>query len=166
MRSFIVWSTRGWPGWPRSEAWMSCSLHQHLSCIAAWGFWKSNETTQSWGKLLDFTPVFLFIPDTPLVLPGPLSPCSFPGLQAQWQSFALRMGDLYALFCLLAWHWEFHTFYSGHCSVTAGVLFKSFLPPVISYAENSRPCCHFSLSAGCKWVRPTLSSGAAASEFL
>lgn len=68
---------------------LHCCLELLQSCLG-----QSNETTQSWGKLLNFTPVFLLIPDTPLVLPGPLSPCSFPELQAQWQSFALRMGAL------------------------------------------------------------------------
>lgn len=41
------------------------------------------------------------VPSLILLLCCQLSPCSFPGLQAQ--GFALRVEDLHALFCLLAW---------------------------------------------------------------
>lgn len=111
-------------GWPSSEPGMILfSLSTPLLC------WQScpghsYEPFHSWGKLLDFTPPFLPIPDIPLSCCQVPCPCTFPGykhsgsaLPWEWSTFvpcfvfALALGLPHKL----SWSISFH---SGHCSVT------------------------------------------------
>lgn len=128
----IAWSTCDWAGWPRSEAQVSCSLYQHLSCTAGWSFSPELPWAELWNN--PFLGEITWFHTNVLVRPWYSSHAarSLVPLQFSWVTSAVPVlcpegGDLCALFCLLAWPCGFHTgclggwsisFCSGHCSVT------------------------------------------------